>query len=110
MVVLANLKARNMRGVKSNGMLLAASDASHETVELLQPPAEAVPGQRLWFGEEGEGDAQKEAATPNQAGAAGGGAGTGAGGGWWGVYVGWEGGSWGLLCPVLFCVELSVGR
>ena len=30
-----------MRGVKSNGMLLAASDAAHETVELLSP-AEGV--------------------------------------------------------------------
>ena len=35
-VVLCNLKARNMRGVKSFGMLLAASDASHENVELVR--------------------------------------------------------------------------
>jgi tRNA-binding EMAP/Myf-like protein len=34
-VVLANLKSRNMAGVASHGMLLAASDASHEKVELL---------------------------------------------------------------------------
>ncbi|KAF3774639.1 Tyrosine--tRNA ligase [Nymphaea thermarum] len=40
-VVLANLKPRNMRGIKSNGMLLAASDAQHE-------------------------HEQQEAATPNQ--------------------------------------------
>eukprot|EP00475_Leptophrys_vorax_P041559 TRINITY_DN78339_c0_g1_i1.p2 TRINITY_DN78339_c0_g1~~TRINITY_DN78339_c0_g1_i1.p2 ORF type:complete len:262 (+),score=12.64 TRINITY_DN78339_c0_g1_i1:79-864(+) len=65
-VVLANLKPRNMRGVKSNGMLLAASDASHETVELLQPPAEAAPGERVWFGAEADGAALPEAATPNQ--------------------------------------------
>lgn len=35
-VVLCNLKARNMRGVKSFGMLLAASDAAHENVELVR--------------------------------------------------------------------------
>lgn len=33
-VVLCNLKARNMRGVKSYGMLMAASDKAHEHVEL----------------------------------------------------------------------------
>ena len=37
MVVLCNLKARNMRGVKSFGMLLAASDEAHENVELVRP-------------------------------------------------------------------------
>lgn len=66
MVVLANLKPRNMRGVKSNGMLLAASDASHTSVELLVPPEGATPGERLWFGGEGEGATQEAAATPNQ--------------------------------------------
>ena len=55
-----------MRGVKSNGMLLAASDASHEKVELLTPPEEAQVGERIWFGEEEEGGAQSEAASPNQ--------------------------------------------
>jgi hypothetical protein len=29
-VVLCNLKPRNMRGVKSNGMLLCASNAAHD--------------------------------------------------------------------------------
>ncbi|CAI5502859.1 unnamed protein product [Closterium sp. Naga37s-1] len=65
-VVLANLKPRNMRGVKSNGMLLAASDAAHENVQLLSPPAEAVPGERIWFGAEADGALQAAAATPNQ--------------------------------------------
>ncbi|GJP34343.1 hypothetical protein CLOM_g10419 [Closterium sp. NIES-68] len=65
-VVLANLKPRNMRGVKSNGMLLAASDESHENVELLSPPAESVPGERVWFGAEADGATQAAAATPNQ--------------------------------------------
>lgn len=65
-VVLANLKPRNMRGIKSNGMLMAASDESHETVELLIPPEGSVPGERIWFGSEDEKDGQPEAATPNQ--------------------------------------------
>ncbi|RDX87791.1 putative methionine--tRNA ligase [Mucuna pruriens] len=66
-IVLSNLKPRNMRGVKSSGMLMAASDAKHEHVELLFPPEEATPGERIWFGTEDEKDNQPEAATPNQA-------------------------------------------
>ncbi|KAE9620183.1 hypothetical protein Lal_00019711 [Lupinus albus] len=65
-IVLSNLKARNMRGVKSSGMLMAASDAKHENVELLFPPEEAIPGERIWFGSEDEKDNQPDAATPNQ--------------------------------------------
>lgn len=66
-VVLANLKARNMRGVKSNGMLLCASDAAHENVELLSPPEGAHPGERIWFGlEEVDQATQKSPAAPNQ--------------------------------------------
>ncbi|KAI6698966.1 hypothetical protein NL676_019085 [Syzygium grande] len=65
-VVLANLKPRNMRGVKSNGMLLAASDASHENVELLSPPEGSMPGERIWFGSEDEKENQPPPATPNQ--------------------------------------------
>lgn len=65
-MVLANLKPRNMRGVKSNGMLLAASDASHENVELLTPPAGSVPGERAWFGTVADKESQADAATPNQ--------------------------------------------
>ncbi|XP_030528215.1 aminoacyl tRNA synthase complex-interacting multifunctional protein 1 [Rhodamnia argentea] len=65
-VVLANLKPRNMRGVKSNGMLLAASDASHENVELLLPPEGSMPGERIWFGSEDEKEKQPLPATPNQ--------------------------------------------
>eukprot|EP00898_Chlorokybus_atmophyticus_P000059 jgi/Chlat1/1053/Chrsp110S01561 len=51
-VVLCNLKPRNMRGVKSNGMLMAASDAAHENVELLNPPADAPVGERIGFGDQ----------------------------------------------------------
>lgn len=65
-VVLANLKPRNMRGVKSSGMLMAASDASHENVELLVPPEGSVPGDRVWFGSEDEIENLPDAASPNQ--------------------------------------------
>ncbi|KAH9544445.1 hypothetical protein CY35_13G120400 [Sphagnum magellanicum] len=65
-VVLSNLKPRNMRGVKSNGMLLAASDAAHERVELLSPPPGAMPGERIWFGSEADQANQAASATPNQ--------------------------------------------
>ncbi|KAL3506993.1 hypothetical protein ACH5RR_032375 [Cinchona calisaya] len=65
-VVLANLKPRNMRGVKSSGMLMAASDASHENVELLVPPEGSVPGQRIWFGSLNENESLPDAASPNQ--------------------------------------------
>ncbi|KAL2487700.1 Nucleic acid-binding [Forsythia ovata] len=65
-VVLANLKPRNMRGVKSNGMLMAASDESHESVELLVPPEGAIPGERVWFGSPEEKENLPDAASPNQ--------------------------------------------
>lgn len=65
-VVLANLKPRNMRGIKSNGMLMAASDSPHETVELLLPPVDSAPGERIWFGSEEDKDKQPAAAAPNQ--------------------------------------------
>ncbi|XP_054793477.1 uncharacterized protein LOC129299062 [Prosopis cineraria] len=65
-IVLSNLKPRNMRGVKSSGMLMAASDAKHENVELLFPPEEAAPGERIWFGSEDEKENQPAPATPNQ--------------------------------------------
>lgn len=55
-----------MRGIKSNGMLMAASDASHENVELLLPPEGSIPGERIWFGWEEEKENQLDAATANQ--------------------------------------------
>ena len=63
-LILANLKPRNMRGIKSNGMLLCASDSEHTTVEPLSPPEGAVVGERVFFGEGGED--QPDAALPNQ--------------------------------------------
>lgn len=65
-VVLANLKPRNMRGVKSFGMLMAASDASHENVELLEPPEGSSPGERIWFGSADEKENLPDVATANQ--------------------------------------------
>lgn len=65
-VVLANLKPRNMRGVKSSGMLMAASDVSHENVELLEPPEGVTLGERIWFGGEDDKEKLPEAASPNQ--------------------------------------------
>ncbi|KZV33827.1 methionyl-tRNA synthetase [Dorcoceras hygrometricum] len=65
-IVLANLKPRNMRGVRSSGMLLAASDETHEKVELLVPPEAAVPGERVWFGSEDDKDILPDIASPNQ--------------------------------------------
>ena len=38
-----------MRGIKSFGMLLCASDAEHTVVEPLSPPAAAPLGERLAF-------------------------------------------------------------
>lgn len=66
MVVLANLKPRNMRGIKSSGMLMAASDSSHENVELLVPPEGSLPGERIWFGSESDKETLPPVATPNQ--------------------------------------------
>jgi len=50
-VVLANLKPRNMRKIKSYGMVMAASNVEHTQVEPLAPPAGANPGERIFFAE-----------------------------------------------------------
>lgn len=65
-IVLANLKPRNMCGIKSSGMLMAASGAQHENVELLVPPEDSVLGERIWFGSADEKENQPAAASPNQ--------------------------------------------
>lgn len=57
--VLCNLKPASMRGVKSCGMVLAASNDDHTKVELVEPPTGSKPGERITFdGYEGEPDAQ----------------------------------------------------
>ena len=50
-VVLMNLQPRNMRGVKSFGMLLCASNDAHDVVEPLAAPPGTEPGERVCFGE-----------------------------------------------------------
>ncbi|XP_050217226.1 probable methionine--tRNA ligase [Mercurialis annua] len=53
--VLCNLKPMTMRGVKSQAMVLAASNSDNTKVELVDPPASAVVGERVTFpGFEGE--------------------------------------------------------
>lgn len=46
-IVIANLEPRKMKGLISEGMLLAASDKNHEKVCLLQPDADIKPGSRV---------------------------------------------------------------
>ncbi|XP_061991378.1 probable methionine--tRNA ligase [Rosa rugosa] len=55
--VLCNLKPATMRGIKSQAMVLAASNSDHTAVELVDPPKSAQVGERVTFpGFEGEPD------------------------------------------------------
>ncbi|KAJ8755427.1 hypothetical protein K2173_019225 [Erythroxylum novogranatense] len=55
--VLCNLKPANMRGIKSQAMVLAASNSDHTKVELVDPPHSAAVGERITFpGFEGQAD------------------------------------------------------
>ncbi|XP_065862785.1 probable methionine--tRNA ligase [Euphorbia lathyris] len=55
--VLCNLKPATMRGIKSQAMVLAASNSDHTKVELVDPPESAIVGERVTFpGFEGEPD------------------------------------------------------
>ncbi|PIN17951.1 Methionyl-tRNA synthetase [Handroanthus impetiginosus] len=47
--VLCNLKPATMRGIKSQAMVLAASNNDHTKVELVEPPEGAVVGERVTF-------------------------------------------------------------
>eukprot|EP00752_Nemacystus_decipiens_P003614 g3331.t1 len=54
-IVLANLKPRNIAGFKSNGMVLCASTADHSVVKVIEPPPGAAVGARVTVsGTEGE--------------------------------------------------------
>lgn len=46
-VVVCNLKPSKLRGFESMGMVLCASNADHTKVELVEPPASALPGTRI---------------------------------------------------------------
>lgn len=61
LVVVCNLKPANMRGVKSFAMVFCASSktGTEDRVELLQPPENSKPGDRVYF--EGQ---EFESATP----------------------------------------------
>ena len=60
-MVLANLKARAIAGFPSAGMVLCACNADHSKVAILEPPADAKPGDKVEYaGFEG-----KEPAAPN---------------------------------------------
>ncbi|EGG19101.1 endothelial monocyte-activating polypeptide II precursor pro-EMAP II family protein [Cavenderia fasciculata] len=48
-LVLCNLKPRNMKGVKSEGMVLCGSGEGKSTVEFVEPPATAKIGERVVF-------------------------------------------------------------
>jgi methionine--tRNA ligase beta chain len=48
-LVLCNLKSRNLVGFASHGMVLCASNADHTAVEIVVPPAGATLGERVQF-------------------------------------------------------------
>jgi len=48
-VLLCNLKPANMRGIKSQAMVLCATSSDGNTVEFVEPPADANPGDRVSF-------------------------------------------------------------
>eukprot|EP01124_Arcella_intermedia_P028708 TRINITY_DN589_c0_g1_i1.p1 TRINITY_DN589_c0_g1~~TRINITY_DN589_c0_g1_i1.p1 ORF type:complete len:426 (+),score=101.94 TRINITY_DN589_c0_g1_i1:5-1282(+) len=57
-LVLCNLKPSTMRKVKSEAMVICASNDDHTQVEIVDPPAGSQPGDRITVeGEEGEPDA-----------------------------------------------------
>ena len=45
--VVCNLKPVKMRGIMSSGMVLCGSNEDHSAVEILDPPADAQPGEHL---------------------------------------------------------------
>jgi aminoacyl tRNA synthase complex-interacting multifunctional protein 1 len=48
-VVVANLKPVNMRGIKSSAMVLCASNKEDGIVEFVNPPAGSNPGDKIFF-------------------------------------------------------------
>lgn len=62
-LVLCNLKARNLGGFPSHGMVLCASNADHTAVEFAVPPEGAKIGERVAFeGFEGEPEPENKVA------------------------------------------------
>jgi len=48
-ILLCNLKPSKLRGITSEAMVLAASDAGHTRVELVSPPLGSKVGERVYF-------------------------------------------------------------
>jgi aspartyl/glutamyl-tRNA(Asn/Gln) amidotransferase C subunit len=48
-VIVGNLKARNMKGVQSHGMCLCASNEDKSKIEVVEAPEGSSPGERLTF-------------------------------------------------------------
>lgn len=46
-IIIANLAPRKLKGIESQGMLLAASTKDHKTVSLISPDQDIVPGSRV---------------------------------------------------------------
>jgi aminoacyl tRNA synthase complex-interacting multifunctional protein 1 len=67
-LVVCNLQARNMKGIKSEGMVLCASTGGEDDrkVELLVAPEGSQPGERVWFGGEEDGAAAPAAFSSSQ--------------------------------------------
>ena len=60
-LVLCNLKKRNLGGVPSHGMVLCASNAAHTEVEFVIPPENAKIGERVTFeGYDGDPEAENK--------------------------------------------------
>eukprot|EP00026_Physarum_polycephalum_P005179 Phypoly_transcript_05209.p1 GENE.Phypoly_transcript_05209~~Phypoly_transcript_05209.p1 ORF type:complete len:575 (+),score=142.29 Phypoly_transcript_05209:231-1955(+) len=51
-VVVCNMKPAPLRKIVSNGMVLAASNADHTQVELVEPPEGVAPGERIYFNDQ----------------------------------------------------------
>lgn len=51
-LVLCNLKPAKLGGFKSHGMVLCASNAAHDQVEFIEPPADAKIGERVFIATE----------------------------------------------------------
>ena len=48
-IIVANLEAKNLRGIRSHGMVLCASSQDKAKVELLEAPEGSLPGTRIQF-------------------------------------------------------------
>ncbi|KAL4147165.1 hypothetical protein PRNP1_010921 [Phytophthora ramorum] len=55
-LVLLNLKPAKLGGFKSHGMVLCACDEAHENVQFVEPPADAVVGERVTIASEASGE------------------------------------------------------